>query len=663
MTTQTDRYKFEIGINSEQISGSIEALTKAAAAAKRLERSFRDVEATVDGIDRIREALSRLFTEMQGKAEGISETSRALQRLARVASTAQATIDKAAAKVNESAKAHGKLEGAARRAETAIDGVGDEARSAGNQIEAAARDADGAGSSLRRLAAGAGSVASGMLSAELAMRAVTGVLEVLRSGVEAYSENTEEGAKAQDEFTTALDITRTAIGQAVVESEAYKLALKGLNYVAANSEELSRQLKIVLDAMLIVVRSLATTFTSFSSSVDDADGSMAGATTTARSMGNAMSQIALAAVNAAIALERVMGVSEQIENIAAMSPVGMARDQLLGIERDANLLERMAGTRAESAGRIAELEALRAQLLAGPGFTQTEEETQAALERSIETFEQGQAAAERYREAAAGGGGGGGGGGRGGGGRAAEQETYTFEEDPVIQAEILHAQETIEQIRQMGLQAAADRERDRADQIARRKLEIEQEIELERERAAELAAIQAEEAEAAATAAQAQAEKMRSIYSTAAESVMGPLSEIYGAGIDKLLDGEGEKLGTSARRIIGQQLVSLGQSALSAAALFNFADPAVGFLPNPARSAATAAAGLAAIAAGKALGAVDKGGNKSKPARETPKNETQQQMQQITNINFAGGTFIDERRASRAITQALQQGRQQGAIR
>ena len=662
MTTQTDRYKFEIGINSEQISGSIEALTKAAAAAKRLERSFRDVEATVDGIDRIREALSRLFTEMQGKAEGISETSRALQRLARVASTAQATIDKAAAKVNESAKAHGKLEGAARRAETAIDGVGDEARSAGNQIEAAARDADGAGSSLRRLAAGAGSVASGMLSAELAMRAVTGVLEVLRSGVEAYSENTEEGAKAQDEFTTALDITRTAIGQAVVESEAYKLALKGLNYVAANSEELSRQLKIVLDAMLIVVRSLATTFTSFSSSVDDADGSMAGATTTARSMGNAMSQIALAAVNAAIALERVMGVSEQIENIAAMSPVGMARDQLLGIERDANLLERMAGTRAESAGRIAELEALRAQLLAGPGFTQTEEGTQAALDRSIDKFAEGQAAAERYREAAAGGGGGGG-GGRGGGGRAAEPETYTFEEDPVIQAEILHAQETIEQIRQMGLQAAADRERDRADQIARRKLEIEQEIELERERAAELAAIQAEEAEAAATAAQAQAEKMRSIYSTAAESVMGPLSEIYGAGIDQLLDGEGEKLGTSARRIIGQQLVSLGQSALSAAALFNFADPAVGFLPNPARSAATAAAGLAAIAAGKALGAVDKGGNKSKPARETPKNETQQQMQQITNINFAGGTFIDERRASRAITQALQQGRQQGAIR
>lgn len=655
MTTQTDRYRFEIVIDSDQIAGSVETMTKAAAAAKRLETSFRDVQGTVDGLNLIRESLSRLFTELEGKAAQVSETSRALQRLARVASTAQATIDKAAAKVRDSADAHRKLETASRRTESAIDDVGDEAQSAGRQIESAARDAAGMRSSLRNIASTAAGTAAGLVSVELATRAAQAAFELLRSGVESYAENTVEGAQAQEELTTALDITRTAIGRGVVESQAWSRALEAANFAAANADEITRQLTLALDAALIVVDGLAVSFGAVSTNTDSAGRSMTDAENRARSFASVITQISTIAIDAAIGIERFQTTVRQIPDTAGyvltFGPVGALTG--LGESLTRSIEERTS----QSENRIRELLNLRDELTAGAAasFTRTEDETAAALERSTEAFNDAREAAENYRNAQS--------GPRGGGRGRTAAESFDFAPDAVIQEEIARTTALLDEIRAIGLQAAEDRQRDRQDQIDRRKFEIGQEIELERARAEELAAIQLEAADRAADAAQAQAERMRDIYTQVASSVTEPLAEIYGAGIDRLLDGEAEKVGVAARRIIGNQLVTIGKSAITASGLVAVADPAAAFVPNPVRSGAMLAAGGAAIAAGKALGATSGGGGGGRPpAREVVRQTPQQQLASNTTINVSG-LITDPRSVAREIDRVTSVSRRQGAIR
>lgn len=645
MTTLTDRYQIEI-VGDLSAMSSADQIVKTAQAVKRLERSLKDVEASVAGLNKINRALSRLLATTDGAAERISATTRALQRLARVTASTDATMGKAAAKIRTASAAASRLESASQGAADSLDSVQDEARAAGRALDRAGDSGRGFGDTLGSIGRTAAGVAAGLLAYESIMGGVRAAFDLARAGVQAYAETSEEGARAQATLQASTQSLTAAVGAGVVQSEAFTTVQEVLARQVAESSRLTAAFTGTLNGLAILTDNVITALFGLDGQVTETGEAMDRSDRAAQAITTSIRTVALVAFDAAIAIQVLIDAVGLLPEAAQLlNPVPYIEGALGG----AGALSEFNAQLEEGRRRIRELRDARAELDAalrapagqqpgtgggGFGAFDTFSDQLGESRRRLLEMRQSQNA-----------------GGRGG---TAPPELFDFSADTELDAYIRSVAEASEKANRI---IKEDAER-RAVAI-RRDAELREEGNkriLADSLAAQQAAIDAQreaqqrareqELEAAREHADRQNRVLREIAGQTAEVS----ANLITAGFTSAFDGEAEKFGKAAKKIIGQQLVALGQSAIAASAIAFIGDPAAGFLPNPARGALLLGAGTAAVGVGVGLGASG-GSSGASPAREAPQTVTQNQNVTNYNLSFAG--YGDRRTQSRAIADAL----------
>jgi hypothetical protein len=655
MTTVTDRYQIEIAGNLDTLgTTSADAIVKTAQAVKRLERSLKDVEASVAGLNKINRALSRLLTTTDGAAERISAATRALQRLARVTASADATMGKAAKKIRDAAAASAKLETETTQAAAAQTNLDRRAEGAANALQRVDRAADGAGSQLASI----GRITAGNIAALVTFGTATAALrtsfELLRNGVNAYAETSEAGAAAQAKMQQTTQELNAAIGQGVVESRAFASVQSLLTEAVRQSDSITIAFRGTLDALLLIAENVSTAFFGLAGRVNESGRAMTQGEQQADALSQSIRGISLLAIDAAIAIQAMIGAIGLLpEAVQLLNPIPYIEGALGG----AGALSEFNEQLSEGRGRLTELRALRNQMerdlarsMSGPtfadellsDFTAQVEEARRQLAESRASGGQSDAPVQPGRQTS----------------RAeVAPDAFNFDADPELDAYIRATQAAAEKANEaIKVEAEARQQAIRDD--ARLRIDGQK-----RQLAAELAAqeealrSQQELTEAARQreleAVRAHGERMISLQREIVGQTAGVSADLITAGFTSAFDESAEKFGKAASKIIGQQLVTLGSSAITAGALAFVGDPAAGFLPNPARGAAMIAAGTVAVAAGAKLGA--SGGSQSAPAREVA--PVTQQSQTNNNYNFSFQPILGDRRTQQRAIKAAVEGR------
>ena len=646
MTTLTDRYQIEI-VGDLSAMSSADQIVKTAQAVKRLERSLKDVEASVAGLNKINRALSRLLATTDGAAERISATTRALQRLARVTASTDATMGKAAAKIRTASAAASRLESASQGAADSLDNVQDEARAAGRALDRAGDSGRGFGDTLGSIGRTATGVAAGLLAYESIMGGIRAAFDLARAGVQAYAETSEEGARAQATLQASTQSLTAAIGAGVVQSEAFTAVQEVLARQVAESSRLTAAFTGTLNGLAMLTDNVITALFGLDGQVTATGEAMDRSDRAAQAITTSIRTIALMAFDAAIAIQVLIdAVGLLPEAVQLLNPVPYIEGALGG----AGALSEFNAQLEEGRRRIRDLRSARAELdaaLRAPAGRQPG--TGGGGFGAFDTFsdqlgEGRRRLMEMQRSQNAG----------GRGGAAAAPELFDFSADTELDAYIRSVAEASEKANRI---IKEDAER-RAVAI-RRDAELREEGNkriLADSLAAQQAAIDAQrEAQQRAReqeldAAREHAERLNRVLREVAGQTAEVSANLITAGFTSAFDGEAEKFGKAAKKIIGQQLVALGQSAIAASAIAFIGDPAAGFLPNPARGALLLGAGTAAVGVGVGLGASG-GSSGASPAREAPQTVTQNQNVTNYNLNFAG--YGDRRTQSRAIADAL----------
>jgi ABC-type phosphate transport system auxiliary subunit len=628
MTTLTDRYQIEI-VGDLTAMSSADQIVKTAQAVKRLERSLKDVEASVAGLNKINRALSRLLATTDGAAERISATTRALQRLARVTASADATMGKAAAKIRTASAAASRLESASQGAADSLDNVQDEARAAGRALDRAGDSGRGFGDTLGSIGRTAAGVAAGLLAYESIMGGVRAAFDLARAGVQAYAETSEEGARAQATLQASTQSLTAAVGAGVVQSEAFTTVQEVLARQVAESSRLTAAFTGTLNGLAILTDNVITALFGLDGQVTSTGEAMDRSDRAAQAITTSIRALAIMALDSTIAIQALIdavGLLPAVANIANEALFGAG-----GASAVAEFNRQLEAGRA----RIRELRDARVELdaaLRAPA-TQTP-----GTQSTVQVPGTEAPAASTPRSA----------------GRAAPPELFDFSADTELDAYIRSVAEASEKANRI---IKEDAER-RAVAI-RRDAELREEGNkriLRDSLAAQQAAIDAQrEAQQRAReqeleAAREHADRQNRVLREIAGQTGEVSANLITAGFTSAFDGEAEKFGKAAKKIIGQQLVALGQSAIAASAIAFIGDPAAGFLPNPARGALLLGAGTAAVGVGVGLGASG-GSSGASPAREVPQTVTQNQNVTNYNLSFAG--YGDRRTQSRAIADAL----------
>jgi len=631
MTTLTDRYQIEI-VGDLSAMSSADQIVKTAQAVKRLERSLKDVEASVAGLNKINRALSRLLATTDGAAERISATTRALQRLARVTASTDATMGKAAAKIRTASAAASRLETSARGAASGLDNVHDEAVAADRALQGADISATEFGSSLAGIGRTAAGVVAGLLAYEVIMGSIRTAFDVARVSVEAYAETSEEGARAQATLQASTQSLTAAIGAGVVQSEAFTTVQEVLARQVAESSRLTAAFTGTLNGLAILTDNVITALFGLDGQVTATGEAMDRSDRAAQAITTSIRTLAIMAFDSAIAIQVLIdAVGLLPEAVQLLNPVPYIEGALGG----AGALSEFNAQLEEGRRRIRDLRGARAELDAALRVPATQTPgTQSTVQ--VPGTEAPAASTPR------------------GAGRAAPPDLFDFSADTELDAYIRSVAEASEKANRI---IKEDAER-RAVAI-RRDAELREEGNkriLADSLAAQQAAIDAQrEAQQRAReqeleAAREHAERLNRVLREVAGQTAEVSANLITAGFTSAFDGEAEKFGKAAKKIIGQQLVALGQSAIAASAIAFIGDPAAGFLPNPARGALLLGAGTAAVGVGVGLGASG-GSSSASPAREAPQTVTQNQNVTNYNLSFAG--YGDRRTQSRAIADAL----------
>jgi ABC-type phosphate transport system auxiliary subunit len=628
MTTLTDRYQIEI-VGDLSAMSSADQIVKTAQAVKRLERSLKDVEASVAGLNKINRALSRLLATTDGAAERISATTRALQRLARVTASTDATMGKAAAKIRTASTAASRLESASQGAADSLDNVQDEARAAGRALDRAGDSGRGFGDTLGSIGRTAAGVAAGLLAYESIMGGIRAAFDLARAGVQAYAETSEEGARAQATLQASTQSLTAAVGAGVVQSEAFTAVQEVLARQVAESSRLTAAFTGTLNGLAILTDNVITALFGLDGQVTATGEAMDRSDRAAQAITTSIRALAIMALDSTIAIQALIdavGLLPAVANIANETLFGAGGASAVA-EFNRQLEAGRARIRELRDARVELDAALRAPATQTPGTQSTVEAPGAEAP-----------AASTPR----------------GAGRAAPPELFDFSADTELDAYIRSVAEASEKANRI---IKEDAER-RAVAI-RRDAELREEGNkriLADSLAAQQAAIDAQrEAQQRAReqeleAAREHAERLNRVLREVAGQTAEVSANLITAGFTSAFDGEAEKFGKAAKKIIGQQLVALGQSAIAASAIAFIGDPAAGFLPNPARGALLLGAGTAAVGVGVGLGASG-GSSGASPAREAPQTVTQNQNVTNYNLSFAG--YGDRRTQSRAIADAL----------
>jgi chromosome segregation ATPase len=305
MTTLTDRYQIEI-VGDLSAMSSADQIVKTAQAVKRLERSLKDVEASVAGLNKINRALSRLLATTDGAAERISATTRALQRLARVTASTDATMGKAAAKIRTASAAASRLESASQGAADSLDNVQDEARAAGRALQGADSSAEEFSSSLAGIGRTVAGVVAGLLAYEVIMGSIRTAFDVARVSVEAYADTSEEGARAQATLQASTQSLTAAIGAGVVQSEAFTTVQEVLARQVAESSRLTAAFAGTLNGLAILTDNVITALFGLDGQVTATGEAMDRSDRAAQAITTSIRALAIMALDSTIAIQALI---------------------------------------------------------------------------------------------------------------------------------------------------------------------------------------------------------------------------------------------------------------------------------------------------------------------------------------------------------------------
>jgi len=135
------------------------------------------------------------------------------------------------------------------------------------------------------------------------------------------------------------------------------------------------------------------------------------------------------------------------------------------------------------------------------------------------------------------------------------------------------------------------------------------------------------------------------------------IAEGLGAAI---MSGDWEGFGKKALKATGQLIKATGQAAIAQGTIISLADPLTGGLPNPARGGAVIGAGVAAVVLGGALGAVGGGGRAGRSSSTPVPQATTPAVNQTYNVNTNVGMVGDPRQFGREVQVANERARRQG---
>ena len=611
------------------LGGTFDELALAsAAAAREVERNAAEARKAVKEAEKLRKEAERQAAAMSDVARAAGDAADATAGLGAASRNAGGDVDSLTGETGDADAALGRMGEEADDAARAVRGLGDDARRADGAL-------GGMGARVADIAKGA---AAGILSVELLKKGFEALAAGVRFAIEAageYQQTTEEGRRRQEFFTEQLTAARLEIGRAVADSESYNDALVAIVEILPDVVSGVNDLVEEIDRAATLFRA--------------ADEATQGFRDAARETGQCLIDKLFPWVG--VITDALTGVGEAYDYLA-----GRAEHAAQVAEWSGESIRTDIDGMAESA-RLAALQARDFEASVVRAFENVSGVTRrAALVNAAVNpfgiFDPGRPAAEAPARASV-----------GGMGPREEREIANAVATEKSKAEALADIQRI----------AADAELERANERKDALIAIEETLtakrieEAERLDAARAALDEQRQAAEQARADQeaARAEDMQRRFGAVTDAatasyqaIAGGLGETLAASLDAGKDAE-----ERAAAIVGGGLVDVGKSAVAMSAIKTIADPALGFVPNPAGGAALFGVGIAAIATGKAIGGsalTDSGGAPSAP-REAPAREVQQGPRTTNNFTIQTG-IGDPRAIALQVADAVNNAQKMGLI-